>query len=43
VENPDLTGLNTKEWDKKLKKATEDIEKIAGELLEIYAKRKMKK
>ncbi|MDD5213317.1 MAG: CarD family transcriptional regulator [Candidatus Gracilibacteria bacterium] len=43
VENPDLTGLNTKEWDKKLKKASEDIEKIAGELLEIYAKRKMKK
>ncbi|MDD4151102.1 MAG: CarD family transcriptional regulator [Candidatus Gracilibacteria bacterium] len=43
VENPDLTGLNTKEWDKKLKKASEDIEKIAEELLEIYAKRKMKK
>lgn len=43
VENPDLTWLNTKEWDKKLKKAGEDIERIASELLEIYAKRKLKK
>lgn len=43
VENPKLTWLNTKEWEKKLQKAWEDVEKIAKELLEIYAKRKLQK
>lgn len=41
VENPKLTALSTKEWEKKLKKVWEDVEQIAGELLEIYAKRKL--
>lgn len=43
VENPKLTWLNTKEWTKKLEKASEDVQKIAEELLEIYAKRKVLK
>ena len=43
TENPKLTWLNTKEWDKKIKNASEDIQKIANELLEIYAKRKLQK
>lgn len=38
-ENPDLTWLNTKDWDRKLKKVNEDIERIAKELLEMYANR----
>lgn len=42
-ENPKLTSLSTIEWERKLKKVSEDIEKIAGELLEIFAKRKMQK
>ena len=41
VENPKLTWLSTKDWEKKLKKVSEDVEQIAGELLEIYAKRKL--
>ncbi|MDD3793320.1 MAG: CarD family transcriptional regulator [Candidatus Gracilibacteria bacterium] len=41
TENPKLTALSTKEWEKKLKKVSEDVEQIAGELLEIYAKRKL--
>ncbi len=40
-ENPKLTGLSTKEWEKKLKKAGEDVEQIAWELLDIFAKRKL--
>lgn len=42
-ENPKLTGLWTKEWERKLKKAWEDVEIIAGELLEVFAKRKLNK
>jgi transcription-repair coupling factor (superfamily II helicase) len=38
-----LTALSTKEWEKKLSKANEDVQKIAEELLEIYAKRKLQK
>ncbi|MDD3646391.1 MAG: CarD family transcriptional regulator [Candidatus Gracilibacteria bacterium] len=41
VEKPKLTGLNTTEWARKLKKASEDVEQIASELLEIYANRKI--
>lgn len=41
VTNPKLTWLNTKEWERKLKKASEDIQVIANELLEIYSKRKL--
>lgn len=43
VDNPKLTWLNTKEWGKKLQKVSEDVEKIAKELLELYAKRKLTK
>jgi len=43
VENPKLTWLSTKDWEKKLKKVSEDVEQIANELLEIYAKRKLQK
>lgn len=42
-ENPSLTWLSTKDWTKKLQKAWIDAEIIARELLEIYAKRKIKK
>ena len=42
-ENPKLTWLSTKEWDKKLQKVSEDVEKTARELLEVYAKRKLVK
>lgn len=38
-ENPELTGLNTKEWERKLEKINEDVERIAQELLETHAKR----
>jgi len=41
VDNPKLTWLNTKEWEKKLSKVSEDVEIIAKELLEVYAKRKL--
>lgn len=40
-ENPTLTGLSTKEWSKKLEKASHDAAKVAQELLEIYAKRQL--
>ncbi|MBF0914110.1 DEAD/DEAH box helicase, partial [Candidatus Gracilibacteria bacterium] len=42
-ENPKLTSLSTKDWEKKLAKVGEDVEKIASELLEIYAKRNLQK
>jgi len=42
-ENPKLTNLWTKDWEKKLKKVSEDVEQIASELLEIYAKRNLQK
>ncbi len=38
---PKLTWLNTNEWERKIKSAWEDVEKIATELLEIYSKRKI--
>lgn len=41
VENPKLTWLSTKDWEKKLSKAGQDIEIIAWELLDIFAKRKL--
>ncbi len=41
VENPKLTWLSTKDWAKKLKKVSEDVEQIAWELLDIFAKRKL--
>lgn len=42
-ENPSLTWLSTKEWSKKLEKVSEDVEKVAEELLEIYANRQILK
>ncbi|PZM85686.1 hypothetical protein DLH72_01735 [Candidatus Gracilibacteria bacterium] len=42
-ENPKLTSLSTKDWEKKLAKVSADVEQIAGELLEIYAKRNLQK
>ena len=41
-EQPKLTGLSTKEWSKKLKKVWEEVEDIAEELLEVFAKRNLK-
>lgn len=41
VENPTLTGLGTNEWNKHIEKAEKDIAKIAEELLEVYASRKL--
>lgn len=38
-ESPNLTWLNSKEWDRKVKAVNEDIERIAKELLETYANR----
>jgi len=43
VENPKLTWLSTKEWEKKLQKINENVEEIAHELLEAYAKRALQK
>ena len=40
-DNPKLTGLNTTEWSRKLKKVDEQVQQIAEELLEIYSQRKM--
>ena len=40
-DNPKLTGLNTTEWSRKLKKVDEQVAQIAEELLEIYSQRKM--
>lgn len=42
-ENPKLTPLSTKQWEKKLEKANGEVEELAGELLEIFAKRKLNK
>ena len=42
-ENPKLTPLSTKKWENKLKRANKEVEKIAKELLEIYARRKLNK
>lgn len=42
-ENPKLTSLSTKEWTKKLEKVSKDVQIVAMELLEIYAKRKLQK
>lgn len=42
-ENPALTNLSTKEWVKKLDRAKADVQKIAKELLETYAQRKLLK
>lgn len=41
VDNPRLTWLWTKEWWKHIEKAEKDIERIAEELLEVYASRKL--
>ncbi len=41
ADNPKLTWLNTSEWTKKLAKASQEVEDIAQELLEIYSARKM--
>ncbi len=41
--SPKLTALSTKEWSKKLEKASADTELIAHELLELYAKRQTQK
>ncbi|MCD5380449.1 DEAD/DEAH box helicase, partial [Candidatus Gracilibacteria bacterium] len=40
-DNPKLTGLNTSEWSRKLKKVDEEVAIIAEELLEVYSQRKM--
>lgn len=42
-EDPELTRLNSKEWQKIIKSTEEEVEKIAKELLEIYAKRNIVK
>ncbi len=42
-DNPKLTGLNTTEWARKLKKVDESIQLIAEELLEIYSQRQIGK
>lgn len=42
-DNPKLTGLSTKTWQKNMEKASKEAENIAWELLEIYAERKMVK
>ena len=39
VQDPELSNMWTKEWSKRLKKVEEDTQKIAEDLLEIYAKR----
>lgn len=43
VENPKLTGLSTKQWEKTMKKVHENVEEVANELLEIYAQRALEK
>jgi len=43
VENPKLTPLGWTEWTKKISKAKQDVLAMASEILEIYAKRKIKK
>jgi transcription-repair coupling factor len=43
VENPKLTPLSTKEWERKLQKVHENVEIIARELLEVHARRNIQK
>lgn len=43
VENPKLTALSTKQWEKQLKKVNANVEQIAHELLELYAQRALQK
>lgn len=43
IDDPKLTALSTKQWEKKIAKAQEDVEATARELLDIFAKRKIKK
>ena len=43
VESPKLTWLSTKQWEKTMKKVHENVEEVAGELLEIYAQRALEK
>jgi len=40
-ENPKLTWLSTKEWEKKIQKANINVEIIAKEILDTYAQRKL--
>lgn len=42
-DEPELTRLNSKEWQKIIKNTENEVEKIAQELLEIYAKRNIAK
>ena len=42
AENPLLTPLSGKVWEKKMKKVHEDIREIAEELLKIFAERKLR-
>jgi transcription-repair coupling factor len=41
VDTPELTSLSGKMWAKKLEKVDKEVERIAQELLEIYAKREI--
>lgn len=41
VENPELTSLGGKEWGRSLEKVDKEVERIAEELLDIYAKRQV--
>jgi len=41
TQHPELHTLGTQNWTKKLQKAQEDVQKVAFELLEIYAKRQI--
>ncbi|MBP8016433.1 DEAD/DEAH box helicase, partial [Candidatus Gracilibacteria bacterium] len=43
TEDPKLTNLNTKEWDKIIKNTEDEVEKIALQLLELYAKKAIMK
>lgn len=40
-ENPTLTRLSGNEWRKTLERTTQDVERIARELLDIYANRRI--
>lgn len=42
-DNPELTGLNSTQWQKIIKSTEVEVERIAKELLEIYAKRSIVK
>lgn len=41
ADNPALTPLNGKEWARSLEKVDKEVERIAHELLEVYAKRQV--